>query len=75
MRSTIRCAVCASCLTLLASPDSAGGGLGRARVVSLRGVLFSFFGQNNDLKSVRTCNIFHRECEYVRNRVDKQVDI
>ena len=43
----LRCAVCSLCLTLLASPDSAGGGLGRARVVSLRGVLFSFFGQNN----------------------------
>ena len=39
----LRCAVCSLCLTLLASPDSAGGGLGRARVVSLRGVLFSFF--------------------------------
>ena len=47
MRSTIRCAVGLSCLTLLASPDSAGGGLGRARVVSLEGVLFSFFGQNS----------------------------
>ena len=30
MRSTIRCAVCCSCVTLLASPDSVGGGLGRA---------------------------------------------
>ena len=25
MRSTIRCAVCSMCLTLLVSPDSAGG--------------------------------------------------
>ena len=41
MTSTIRCAVCSPCLTLLASPDSAGGGLGRACVVFLRGVLFS----------------------------------
>ena len=31
-----------SCLTLLASPNSIGGGLGRARVVPLRGVLFRF---------------------------------
>ena len=46
MRSTIRCGVCSTCLTLLVSSDSAGGGLGRARVVSLRGVLFSFFGKN-----------------------------
>ena len=29
-------------LTLLASPDFAEGGLGRARVVSLRGLLLSF---------------------------------
>ena len=43
MRSTIRCTVCSSYLTLLAYPDSAGGGLGRARVVSRRGVLLSFF--------------------------------
>ena len=47
MRSTIWCVVCSACLTLLASPDSAGGGLGRARVVSRRRMLFSFFGQNN----------------------------
>ena len=43
MKSIIRCAVCLSYLTLLASPDSAGGGLGRARVVSVRDMLFSFF--------------------------------
>ena len=30
-------------LTLLASPESAGGDLGRAPVVPLRGVLFSLF--------------------------------
>ena len=47
MRSTIRCAVYSSCLTLLASPDSSGGGLGRARVVSRRQVLFSLFVQNS----------------------------
>ena len=41
MRSTIRCAVCSMCLTLLVSPD--WGCIGRARVVSLPGVLFSFF--------------------------------
>ena len=39
----MRCAVWSSCLTLLVPPDSAGGGLGRARVVSPRLVLFSFF--------------------------------
>ena len=41
MRSTNRRAVCLPCLTLLASPDSAGGDLGHARVVSLRGLLLS----------------------------------
>ena len=46
MRSTIRCCVCSTCLAALFSPDSAGGGLGRARAVSLRGVPFSFFCQN-----------------------------
>ena len=44
MQSTIRCSACSTCLTLLVS--SGGGGLGRARVVSLRGVPFSFFFQN-----------------------------
>ena len=54
MSSTVRCAVCSACLTLLASPDSAGGGLGRVRVVSLRGVLFSCFSLIicSDLKSL-----------------------
>ena len=47
MRPTARCAACSSCLTLLASPGSVGGGLGRDCVVSLGGVLFSFWGQNN----------------------------
>ena len=47
MGSSSRCAVISSYLTLLASPDSAGGGLGLPRVVSLGGVLFSFFGENN----------------------------
>lgn len=54
MRSTTsQCAVSLSALTLLASLYSAGGGLGRARIVSRRGVLFSFlFLRNNssDLK-------------------------
>ena len=45
MRSTIRCAVCCSCL-LLTSPDFAGGGHGRARAASRRGWLFSFLIQN-----------------------------
>ena len=45
MRPNIWCDVCPTCLTLLVSPDSAVGGLGRARGVSVRGVLFSFFGQ------------------------------
>ena len=44
MRSTIRCAVCWSRLTLLVSPDSAGGGLSRTRVVSRRKrAVFVFF--------------------------------
>ena len=46
MRSTIRCGVCSTCLTLLVSPDSPEDSRGRARVVSLRGVLFSFFCQS-----------------------------
>ena len=46
MRSTSRCADCWTYLTLLAPPDPASSALGRARVVSLRGVLFSFFYQN-----------------------------
>ena len=46
MSSMTRCGVGSTCLTLIVSPDSAGGGLGRARVVSQRRVLFSFFGQN-----------------------------
>ena len=41
MRSTSRRAVSSSCLALLASPDSAGGDLGRDRAVSRRGVLLS----------------------------------
>ena len=35
--------VFARCASPFVSPDSAGVGLGRARVVSLRRVLFSFF--------------------------------
>ena len=47
MRSTIRCGVRSTCLTVFClAPDSAGGGLGGARVVSRRRVPFSFFGQN-----------------------------
>ena len=45
MRSTILCGVCSTCLTLLVSPDSAGGGLGRARVVFRRRVLFVFWSK------------------------------
>ena len=47
MRSTIRCTVCSSSITLLAFPDLAGGGLARARVVSTGGALFSIFGEND----------------------------
>ena len=43
MRSASRCAVSSSRLIVLASLDSAGGGLGRARAVSRRGVVFSRF--------------------------------
>ena len=46
MGSTIRCGVCSTCLTLLVSADSSGGGLGRTRLVSRRRVLFSFFTRN-----------------------------
>lgn len=41
-RSTSRYAFSSSCLLLLASPDSDGGGLVRARTVSRRGVLFNW---------------------------------
>ena len=37
----MRCAVCSLDLPLLASPDSAGGGLGRAGTASRRDPLFS----------------------------------
>ena len=44
MRSTSRCAVSSSCLTVLASPDSAGGGFGRARAEFRReSAVFAFF--------------------------------
>ena len=43
MRSTTRYGVCSTFPTLFVSPDSAGGGLGRARVVSLAGCCFRFF--------------------------------
>ena len=45
MRSSIRYGVCSTYLTKLVSHDSVGGDLGRARVVSLQGVLFSFVRQ------------------------------
>ena len=73
MRSTIWCVVCSACLTLLASPDSAGGGLGRARVVSSRGVLFSVFFQNSsDLKRPSgRVDAYQYECKDVGIRVVK----
>ena len=46
MGSAIRCGVCSTCHTFRVLPDFAGDGLGHARVVSLRRVLFSFFRQN-----------------------------
>ena len=42
------------CVTLLDSPDPAGVGVGRARVVSLRGVLFLFFVGQNIIFYIRT---------------------
>lgn len=42
MGSINRCAASFSCVTLLAPPDSAGGGLDRARVVIRRSVCFRF---------------------------------
>ena len=56
MMSTIRCGVCWMCQTLLVSPDSAGVALGRARVVSLRGVLVSFLWSK------------YQNCLFVRTR-------
>ena len=53
MRSAIWCGVCSTCLTLLASLDSAEDGLGRARAVSRQRDLFSFFCQNIQA-SIRT---------------------
>ena len=65
MRSTIRCVVCSTCLTLLVSPDSAG-----ARVVSRRLVLFSFFSQNYrsnpsyiSIRTYRYLSIWHLWCK------------
>ena len=55
MRSTSRCADCWTRLTLLAPPDPASTGLDRARVVSLRRVLFSF-----------SCHFFPNVYSYVR---------
>ena len=43
MRCTVQYGVCLAYLTVLVSPDPAGGCPGRARVVSRRRVLFSFF--------------------------------
>lgn len=42
VRSTSRRTVPSSCVTVPASPDSAGGGLGHARAVSRRSVLFNW---------------------------------
>ena len=44
LRSTSPRAVSWTCLTLLDSPDSAVVGVDRARIVSLRGLLFLLFG-------------------------------
>ena len=46
IRATSRCAVSSLCPTLLASPNFAGGGLGRARAASRRGLLFSRLWKN-----------------------------
>ena len=47
MRPTIRCAVFASCLTMLTSPDS-GSGLVRARIVSRRRMMFYSVKKSQD---------------------------
>ena len=47
MRFTSRCVASSSCLILLAFPDSAGGGLDRARVVPRAGSAVLVFSQNN----------------------------
>ena len=75
MRCTIQCAICSSWLTLLASPDSAGGDLGRARVVSRRGVMFSgsFHINCSNLKYLFVrIDTYQSECKYVRDWVVKQ---
>ena len=69
MRSAIRCAVCSSCLTLLASPDSAGGGL-----------CFRFFCQNiysnPSISYVHMHTRIHQsDISHVGNRVVRQVAI
>ena len=45
MKSTSPCTVPSPFLAMFASPDSAGGGLGRVRVVPRRGELFSLLSQ------------------------------
>ena len=62
MTSTSRCADCWTCLTLLAPPDPASSALGIAQVVSLRGVLFSFFWSK--------CQVV---CSYVRTNTTNSV--
>ena len=58
---------------MLVSPDSAGGDPGRARVVSLGGVLFSFFRQNfprvNSYVYILYIYIYQSEIFHVRKSV------
>ena len=82
MRSTIGCAVCSSCRTLLASLDSAGGGLGRARVVSARRAVFVFLSKKQFRSQVSIRAYSYISCESleskhvpVKNRVVTQADL
>ena len=81
MRSTSRHAVSSSCLIVLAFPDSAGGGLGRAAGVSRRSVLFCpqvFFIEKKKIRSTsyrqsvsyyeRKCSLAQRLALIVRSR-------
>ena len=75
-RPTSRCVVSSPCLTLLASPDSAGGGLNRARVVPRRGVLSSFFFlQTNcfDISSVYLYDVDTYQSSLSRNICERWV--
>ena len=80
MRSTIRRSVRWPGLTLLASPDSTGGGLGRACVVSRRRMFcFHIFVKRNNYSDPQRLFVrmdayqYQSDISHVRSRVVKQV--